>query len=75
MVLPNDVITVIGLMSTGILRPFSVRMKRISASHDLQRGTLHLLQSEMGQAVKPAPVLSYAASGESSNPNRFIVAR
>ena len=41
---PNDVMTVIGLMSTGILRPFAVLMNLISASHDLQRGMIHLLK-------------------------------
>ena len=42
MVLPNDVMTVTGLMSTGIALPFSVLMNLISASHDLQRGMIRL---------------------------------
>jgi hypothetical protein len=41
-VLPNDVMTVTELMSTGIARPFSVLMNLISASHDLQRGMIRL---------------------------------
>ena len=54
MVLPNDVMTVISLMSTGILRPFSVLINLISALQALQRFIV-CLRWDMGQAVKPAP--------------------